>query len=204
MLITKDELKNTRQLIRVKLSGVESSMLLKSVIIICAVFLVRLFFNIIRLSGKTDWVAGYKLEDYSSWIMAALIAVITFKICRYKQMNQDVDVYPQTCVSRFLSTQALFQMWIVIAALLYMLLYLVEYGTIAAISAFSGNIYLIYKFNIGFVLAGFVVMIIYTSVIAAAASLIAALIRKLAFHAIAVFAFVFGLFIAKGQNPDQL
>ena len=199
MFITKDELKNTLLLIRVKLSGMKSGTLLAGIGIICAIFLISPISLIIRMSAETDWVEPYKLLDYSLVFMIGLWAVITFKNSRYRQINKDTDVYPQTGVSRFLSTHAIFFIWIVFAALLYTLLYLVEYGMIAALAAFRGNIRLIYKFDIGFVLAGFVVMIIYTSVIASAAALIAALIRKFRFYAVGFFVLVFGLMYADKQ-----
>ena len=200
MFITKYELKNTMQLIRVKLSGVKSVKSLIGIGIICVIFFERSIPFFIRLFEDTDWVRPFLLQDTSVVLMVlGLLGVITYKNCRYRQINQSADVYPQTGVSRFLSTHAMFYIWIVSAALLYTLLYLAEYAAFTALAAFRGNIHLIYKYDIGFFLAGFVVMIIYTSIITAGSSLTAALIRKFRFYAIAFFALVFGLIFADVQ-----
>ena len=111
-------------------------------------------------------------------------------------MNWDYEVFPQTNTSRFLSAQMLFHIWIVWISLVCLILYLIQYGTIAAIAAGHENIHFVYKFDMGLVLTGFIVMIIYVAVISGIISLIAALVRKFRVYAVAVLIVVLGLAFA--------
>ena len=189
MFVAKNELKNTAQLIRLKLSVMTSGAAAKSAIIIAAVFvLLSLISNISRLIRENDIVTGYKFHDFSSWLIIGLWAVIALTNSYYRQINRGFDVYPQTAVSRFLSTQALCYIWIIFAAVLSMFLYLIQYGMVVAIAAFRGNIYMIEKFDAGFVLTGFAAMIVFLFAFASSLALITALVRKFGFPAITVLA----------------
>jgi len=202
MFMAKSELKNTAQLIRVKLSYITSDVLVVSAILIATVLLVTLILNIFQLFHANDFVQDYWFLDYSFWFMMGLALVITFTNSYYRRINSGFDVYPQTGVSRFLSTQALPYMWIVLAAVLCAVLYLIQYEAVAGIASFLKNIHLMYKFDAGFVLAGFVVMIIYASVIAGFAALVAAIVRKFGIPALMFLVFITGLIMSgPQQNP---
>ena len=198
MFVAKSELKNAARLTRARLAHSLTLTSFYISIVFGVICLIALIFYVILLLKETgnSQVVDIKMMDFTFTYMITIVAINTFYNCWYRLVNRNFEVYPQTGVSRFLFTQALFFIWSVSLALLCMVLYLVQYGTIAAIAAFRGNIHLIYKFDMGFVLAGLSVFIIYTSVIFAIAALIAALIRKFRFYAIAVFAIALGLLTA--------
>jgi len=204
MFMAKSELKNVARLIRVKLSGMTSGVLVISAILIATFLLVTLIINIFKLFPANDFLKHHLFLDYSPWFMAGLAVVIAVTNSYYRQINRNFEVYPQTGVSRFLSTQALSYIWIILAAVLCVVLYAIQYGAVAGIASFLKNIHLINKFEAEFVLVGFAVMIVYLSVIAGFASLIAALIRKFGVPTVIFIAAIIGFTLGRDDIAESV
>jgi len=100
------------------------------------------------------------------------------------------SVFPQTNTSRFLAVQAMHHIVILIAALVSLLFNLLQYALFALLSARHPYIVLANRFDWGFVISGFFVMILYLFLVTAMISLIATLIRKFRIYAILGLAFL--------------
>jgi hypothetical protein len=187
MFVAKGELKNTGQLLRIRLRNMKQRGLRFFAIIAGIIFLASLTQTVIWLLEKSDGITVYTWDNKSIWIAIGLLAGILVMNCSYRQVNENFKVFPQTNTSRFLSHQALIHIGIIFIALFCMTLYMIQYGMVAAMALVNKNINIVFTFDIGFVLTGFVVMIIYTSIINGIISVIFTLIRRFRFYAIVFF-----------------
>lgn len=197
MFMAKNELKNAGQLTRIKLGNAKFK-ILRTFLVIVAIFLINLIPSLIMMFKVTDGLKSYRLPDFSIWFLLGILLAIVIWSCIERISNQNFAMYPQTNTSRFLSTQALYYSWILLTAALLLAMYLIQSGIMAIIATGHKNIYLVYKFDPAFIISGFLVLIIYASIIAGFISLVTALIHKFKIYAVGVFAAMAGFFIA---NP---
>jgi len=186
MFMAKSELKNAMQLTKIRLDNTKRNRVW-FLLIILTVILGNLIPSLISIFKQTNGVAEYRLQDYSITFGVGILIAITIMACSYKTTNQFYSVYPQTNNSRFLSSQALWYIWILCVAVVSLLIYVIQYSVLAVIAAYQANIILVYNFDLGFVISGFFVLIVYLAIITAIITLIAVLIRKFRIYAILSF-----------------
>ena len=188
--MAKNELINAGRLTRAQISGKKLGGILGFLIVIQFFFLTDLSAAIYRIFKENDGIDYYQFADNSFfWIFGMSFAFIIFN-CMYRYNNQNFAVYPQTNNSRYLSFQMITYTYLVLVPLTLMVVYLIQYGVIAAIAAGRDNVHLMFNFDISFVLAGFVVMILYMAILAAIINLISVLLRKFKLYAAAFFSAV--------------
>ncbi|MDR2590782.1 MAG: hypothetical protein LBC71_07345 [Oscillospiraceae bacterium] len=128
-------------------------------------------------------VRAYNMSDNSTLIMFGLFLGIILMNCMYRYDNAKYVVFPQTNNSRFLAFNLNVAFFAVITPLMLLLIYLIQYGVISLITTFRDNVFLVYEFNILFMLTGTVVMIVNASILAALINFIATILRRFGFYA---------------------
>ena len=201
MLVGKDELKNTWQLTKVRLSSVKSGRLRLLMSLVGIVYLVNLVAFFIWFRPNENGLDSFAWQDYSALLFGALLLSIIVYACLYRTDNQKFAVFPQTNTSRFISSQAFIYTLIVACALLVLVLYLITYGIVALLATAFNTVYLVYAFDPLFIISGFFVFLMYLIVFASMVSLVAALIRKFKLYAILAIAIIIGVIIAR---PSQM
>jgi len=88
-------------------------------------------------------------------------------------------------------------MWIVAFSLIILMVYLVQFAALSAVRAMDDTVHLLYTFDPGFTIAGFFVMVMYLSIIAALVALISTLLRKFKLYAVIAFGIVLVMVIAR-------
>lgn len=196
MFMAKGELKNAGRLTQIKLGNAKTGIVLYLAFIMGIIFITNLIPTIVGLLGGANGIKTYQWTDYSLWFTFAVLVGIIIMQCTYRESNHNFAVYPQTNISRYLSSQALFHFWIIFVPLLCLVLYLIQYGIIAIIAAGRSDIHFVYNFDIVFLLAGLAALIIYSSIISGIISLISALIRRFRLYAAIFSAVLAGLALA--------
>jgi len=202
MFMAKNELNNTGRLYRIFLRNDKG--ILWFTIIMGFSLLVNIIINIFWMFGKTDGISAHiNFESSSLWMFCISVAFIILN-CLYRYNNQRTSVYPQTNNSRFMYFQMITFTFALLVPLTLLVTYLIQYGIVAAIAAFNENIHIIYDFDILFVLSGFVVMTIYTAILAGAINLAFAVQRRFKIATIAFFATLFILVIRYFTSMDDI
>ena len=194
--MAKNELINAVKLARAQLKSGRVVSTLGFAIVIAFFFVTETSTAIYGIFQKSEGIDYFQLTDNSFfWIFGMGIAYVVFN-CLYRQSNRNFSVYPQTNNSRFLCFQLMTHLWIIVVPLTLMVVYLLQYGILSLIANGNSNIHLVYNFDITFVLAGLVVMIIYMALLAGIVSLVSALLRKFKLYAAAFFSAIIVLGIS--------
>jgi hypothetical protein len=116
-------------------------------------------------------------------------AVIGFLILMflYRQTNAKLSVFPQTNNSRFISSLAINYAIAGVVAIVALIMYLLSLAVFKILSRFVDNIYFALNIDIWFIVFGFFVYLAYIFLFIAFIELIAAILRKWTYYAIAVF-----------------
>ena len=192
MFMEKSELSNTIALTKLKLNANKKTTIGLTVIVIL-LFLLNLIPALIYIFQVADTVVYRIMQDYSILFSVGVIIAIIILTTTYRQTNGYYSVYPQTNNSRFISSQIIIYFLFACAAIISLIFYLIQYGIFKIISILNENIILAYKFDLGFVIKGFFVLLIYGFIIISIISLIGVLIRKFRIYAIVVFIIIIGL-----------
>jgi hypothetical protein len=184
MLVAKSELINAGKLTRVKLSNTKHSGLTIALFIVLVIYLINFLPNFIGLFQETDSLTTYYWQNYSlPFAIGVLVAIIVHN-CVYRTTNQNFSVYPQTNTSRFLADQTIQHFWILAGLMLSTLLSVLQYAVIALLAHGRPNMHFVYSFDPLFVLAGLVVVTLYSAIIAECLTLIATLLHKFRLFAV--------------------
>lgn len=186
MFMEKSELNNTLKLAKIKLKNTRRNRFGFAIVMLC-MFLGNVIPILMCVFKQEDGISNYSMLDYSIPFMIGILIAIIIMSVTYRTTNELYSVYPQTNTSRFLSSQILYHIWIVLTAVFLELMYLLQYFLFRLISIKYKNVVLVYKFNLSFVIAGFFVLIIYSILISAIITLTATLIRKFNIYAILIF-----------------
>lgn len=189
MFVANNELKNAIQLTKIKLYNTKKS-LIYSLLFVLFIILSNLIPTLFYIFKQADGIMDYIIQDYSIPFAIGFLIGIVVVTCGDKTNNQLYSVFPQTNTSRFLSSQALYYIYILCFAILSLFMYLIQYTIFAVIARLYKNMVLVYQFHWSFVLAGFFVLIVYLAIITAIITLIATLIRKFRIYGILSFAFL--------------
>ncbi|MCL2222782.1 MAG: hypothetical protein FWC20_10660 [Oscillospiraceae bacterium] len=200
MFVAKSELVNAARLARVGVKGNK-----KGIIILAAIALIVLLSGlipaVIMILQHNDTLLLHRIIDMSGGFMGCVALGLMLAWWLYHNENNNITVFPQTNTSRFLAYQIWIYSIVLCSALALTVIYLIQYGVIAALAAGRDNVFIVYDFNIWFVLSGFVVLTIYVAIISAAITLVAALLRKFRLYAAVLFTvlIIFLLFAANFQ-----
>ena len=114
------------------------------------------------------------------WIMSIVAMFI------YRQMNNMLEMFPQSNNSRFVSSQLFNYIVVIWVGLTVLFMYLISFFVIMGISHIREDVRLALRFDIGFLMVGFFVFLIYAFLVVAVCVLIAAIVRKWTYYGIAV------------------
>lgn len=199
MLMGKDEIKNTLVLTKFKFKHLSSNLLMMFFILLF-IFIASIFSTILRSFKYKTLAEDFILGDHTFLIFFCLIILFISLCTFYRRRNSCYKVFPQTNTSRFLSTQLSIYLLTVVMSLFSLALYLIKFMVFKLIASFKNNIVIAFSFDLGFVINGFFVYLLYALLASTFISFIALLIRK--YNAIAVVALlsVFA-FLISGNLP---
>lgn len=172
LLLTKLKLKNSRNKIVVVLG------------IYILMFLINFINTLMNLFRYQDKVMDFRFADNTIACTAGVIIAVIVMNIMYKQSNHYYSVFPQTNTSRFLSSQIIMYFWMVLIAFLSLVKYLLQYVFFWSLTLENTNIKLLYKFDIGFVISGFFVLLTYGFIMISVITLVAVLIRRFKIYSI--------------------
>lgn len=147
------------------------------------VFLLLMFaMDLIALIQKTftyaTEVSLLTLQVYSlTGFILMMIACVIYTL-GYKDYNLSLQIFPQSNKSRFISYELFCYVSFLKIQLFTLALYFVQYGTSMILSLIKGNIEFAYQFSLQFIVAGFMVNLMYGFVAIAFIILIWTLDRK--------------------------
>ena len=178
MFMVKNELQNALKLTRaklgsnyIKLSGIAIAMFI--------IFVGNFLPTAIRIfSDEAVGVVPYSIMDISMIIFFGLSVAWVVLMLTYRQKSDELAIFPQTNTSRFVSHLLVNYLSVLIAAVVVLVAYLLEYGAFSLIAKQKEHVYLALDFDWGFVLAGFCTFILYSFLAIAVCGLIGAILRK--------------------------
>jgi len=197
-LVDQAELKNAWQLARLKLRNEFTRAVRIIGIILGALLLVNLISGAIWLLTPNDALETYKFMDLSILLPIGMVVGLVVVAAGYASTNKNYEIYPQTNTCRFLSTQALYYAFVVFAAVVLLVIYLIQYATVALIALGQEHTSLPYVFDPVFLIAGFFVLIVGLSLAVALISLIAALVRRFKIYAVTALIVMVAVIFARG------
>jgi len=187
MFVAKNELINAVMLARIRFTGKLKSGWL-SLGVVTGIFLLSALIPALTLIFRyAEGLNYYQVTDISAMSFLGWCGALIVFNGKYRSTNQSFAVYPQTNTSRFLAYQVLLHFWIVAIPLFFTMLYLILYGVMAAVAAAQDNVHLVYRFDAGFLLSGFAVLMTYLAVLSGIITLISVLLRKFRVYAVVFF-----------------
>ena len=161
-----------------------------------AVYIINIITTSIHIFGEKTEIAQIHFKNYYLAFFLIIPILAIAKSLLYKLAYNKYSAYPQSATSRFLSWELLNYIQILLVTVISLIFYFIQYGLVMLISTFSDNIVIIYNFDIVFVAAGFLVMLIYLMLITAIIALIAVFIRKFAIYAVLLLSLILFFIIA--------
>ena len=193
MFMVKDEYANMKNLFRVRVKSYTATFIWFFVVI-TFVFLASLTGTVVGIL-RSDTVRYYNITDFSGWMIFGLALGYVLQAFIYRNTNAKLSVYPQTNNSRFISSLLYNYIWVFIAALTVLVAYLLQYGVLSMLSVFVDNIHFALNFDMGFVVAGYFAYVLYVLLLVAVIELIAVILRKWTYYALAAFTAISSLLI---------
>jgi len=184
MFMVKDEFKNIRNLVTVGVKT-QTRVIVWVLIIFTLVLLISLADNVISYFGSLNSVHYTTVVDYSITLMIGTFIGYIVGAIMYRRTTAKLSVFPQTNNSRYISWLIQAYATVVFIALMLTVMYLIHYGVILLLMTFDDSIYLALNIDFGFIVAGFFVYVAYSFLIVAVIELIAAVIRKWSYYAVA-------------------
>jgi len=201
MFVAKKELINAARLARMRFRSDKRGMIIIAGLAV-VIFLAKLIPAIIMILRHNEPVEVHHFFDLSTGFLICAAIVIMLSWWIYHNENNNIIAFPQTNTSRFLAFQIQIYATLIGFAFALMVIYLIQYGVIAALAVGRDNVHIFYDFNILLVLSGFVVLAIYTAIIVAAITLVDALRRKFRLYAAIFFTIQLILFIFYVDSHD--
>ena len=187
MFVVKNELSNAVMLARIRFTGKMKGGMLSLGTVTGIFLLSALIPTLTMIFRYTEGLNSYQVTDISGMSFLVWCGAFIIFNGKYRSTNQNFTVYPQTNTSRFLAYQILLHFWILVTPLFFAMLYLIVYGIMASVAAAHDNVHLVYRFDAGFLLSGFTVLMTYLAVLSGIITLISVLLRKFRVYAIVFF-----------------
>jgi len=197
-LVDRAELKNSWKLAHLKLRNEFSRGARYIGIILGVLLLTSLISGVIWLLTPNNKPEGHSFMDMSSWLPIGVVIGIIAIAAGYANTNKNYEIYPQTNTCRFLSTQALYYAIVIFISVALLVIYLIQYATVALIAFGQENTTLPYVFDPLFLIAGFFVLIVGLSLAVACISFMAALICKFRIYAAVALIVMLAVLFARG------
>ncbi|MCL1791122.1 MAG: hypothetical protein FWG40_07175 [Peptococcaceae bacterium] len=197
--IIKDELLNTGKLtaLQLKNTGNGRPWLL---IAFGFLFLGSMLPFVITISRPIGSLSDYYAPDYAEPIAIGLAFTIIMMTLMFKNSNSKLSMYPQTRTSRFLAEKARYYVLILVVGVGTLVFYLFEHALLALLDLVGANIILVYRFDIEFVVAGFLVGVLYMALVTETVLALRTLISKFKLISVTIIILHTGLFIL---NPME-
>ena len=177
MFMGKVELDNIVQLLKIRKKecvGIRRY-IFSFLLLMFAMDLIALIQKTFTYATEVSWLTH---QIYSSLgLILMMIACVIYTIS-YKEYNLRLQVFPQSNKSRFISYELFCYISFLKIQLLSLTLYFVQYGIGMILSLIKGNIKFAYQFSLQFIVAGFLVNLMYGFVAIAFVILIGVLDRK--------------------------
>ncbi len=185
MFMGKDELRNLLHLIKVKLN-INKTAIITFIILVAVFYIGNLIPTIIKiqqgnLTGSTHFVQDLSFSFFLGIIMWLFIMELS-----YGQSNNFLGVFPQTNTTRFMSSQILHYCMIITIALLFLVMYCLQFAFMKVFTANQENIILVPDFDLGTIISGFFVYILYLFLISSIIAFGGVMVRKFRFYAMAL------------------
>jgi len=193
MFMVKDEYANIKNLFRVRVKSYVTTFIWFFVVI-TFVLLASLAGTIVGIL-RSNTVSYYSITDFSGWMLFGLALGYVLQAFLYRNTHAKLSVYPQTNNSRFISSLLYNYIWIFIAASTVLIAYILQYGVLSMLSVFVDNIHFALTFDMGFVVAGYFAYVLYILLLVSVIELIAAILRKWTYYALAAFTAISSLLI---------
>ncbi len=182
MFMGKDELKNLKDLIKLRFRINKWSSITLALVII--VFYVGNILPLtVQLLSGTFTATSYFVQDISFSFFIGLIVGLLLMEFSYGQSNTLLAVFPQTNNTRFISHQIFQYSYILLVALLFLIFYLLQYGFMRLITANMEEIMIAPGFDLNAIVSGLFVFILYAFLLSSILALCGTLIRRFKFYA---------------------
>jgi len=197
--MVKDELTNIKALLKTRIKN-DSRYMPWLYIGFGFAFLATFSGMIFAILDTNDTAFHNNVLDYSTTPFIFIPIGLIISGILYRKYNARLSVFPQSNTSRLVSSIIYNYYIVVVVYLVILCTYLLHYGLTLLISIFMDGIYFALNFDIGFVIAGFFVCLIYSLLILSVTDLISAIIRKWSYYAIITLTSLFTLLMVNIQT----
>jgi len=177
----KSELGNAAKLFRLKLRDSR-----KGIVAVLVAVAVLMFMNgIVAWQGFVNTarpLVGQNFMDFSALLL--ILAPIAIAYIFWQEATGKNSVYPQTAISRFLSTQMLSFFLVLLALCVVLLLHFLTLALFSLVGIWNSSLIMGYSFSLGFLASGFFAALIFLVMVTTAFSLIADLVRVFKLYAV--------------------
>ena len=180
------EITNTNKLTKVKMKIFKKYML-KALLITIFLIAVNLIISIGSILENREYVMPINMQNFANTMFFAGVLVSLFITASYRSNNNLYSVFPQNNVSRFLSSQIINYSFIIFLAVASIVAYLIQYSIFSFFASTYDNVHLAYRFDLGYVLNGFIVFILYLSLAFSIISLGGVIFRKYRLYSFVAF-----------------
>ena len=194
MFMVRDEFMNIKNLLKVRIKT-QSRYFIWLFIIAALLLLSTLIGTILHIIHNTGYVSFHTVADHSNTFLLALVFGYLFGITTYRNTNDKLSVYPQTNNSRYISWLLTNYILVVVIALIALLRYLLQLGVLSIFLVFTDSIHFALNIDFEFIIAGFLVYLVYCFLIVALFELIGAILRKWRYFAAMALAAVLSLML---------
>ena len=201
MFMVKDELKNIKDLLKIRIKTYKAYYV-RFWIIYAILHLTSVVGMVLSVLGNNHSVMHHVTSDPSTFFLIAIPIGFIINAFLYRKTNVKLSVFPQTNNSRLISALCMGYIFAIIVAAVLLIIYLVNYGIIMLMSAFTDSIRLGLNIDAGFVIIGFFAYLMYTILIISVIELIAAIMRKWTYYAAIAFVALFSLMILNLTKVD--
>ena len=177
----RQELSTATKLFRLKLRDAR-----KGIIIVLVAMLALVIMNAVSafygFANSARPVTGQHFLDYS--VLLLVLAPLAIAYIFWQEATGKNSVYPQTSISRFLSTQ-MFSLSLVLLALLVILaLYFLIWAIISLLGLWIPNLILGYSFGADFLIAGFFAALVFLIMVTTGFSFLAVAVKAFRLYAV--------------------
>ncbi|QUH26376.1 hypothetical protein [Serpentinicella alkaliphila] len=192
MFMGRIDIDNTIKLTKVKYIVFKRNML-RGLVIALFLLLVNSILSLSLVFTESRNVSAISLQNFSFAFFLAGVMLSLFMSISYKTINKQYSIFPQNNTSRFLSSQLINYSFILFLSIASLIAYLFQYLVFKTIATNYNNVFLAYKFNFEFLIVGFLVFIMYLSLISAVMTFVGTLFRKHAVYTFVVLGVLFSL-----------
>ncbi len=175
----KRQLKNINNLYKIR-SKEHKKALWIIYILLASFFAIDLIATLMDIFTYSKDVTTYSLQTYTTNGLFLAISISIGTLLWYNSFNNQHQAFPQDNKTRFMSYALFNYITLLKVSVTSLLLYLIQYNIWALIGSLNSNISFAYPINLPFLISGFIVNLLYGSMLIALTLLINVLSKK--FH----------------------